>query len=514
MKKSMLEHVRPVRRHFSSALLASLVLAGCSGLRDDVASTSAPEAPARAGAAPSLGAQGSASPTAAPTGEPTTSPTTTTSPTPAPPLTLLAPGNDPYAWERGSRHVVVWNDTRDPEGKAPVEVAYSIDAGAKWVVLDATDVDPTYKRAWLDAPAVGGADVMVKVTTGGLTVTSKRYSLAPSQKRDYTYQELTHDAPFGGRDGMGGVVYNGRLYGIGGWNPYTQPLETMNDVWSSADGVTWVQEKPQTFLDKATFDYANDWAGRHFAGYVTYANKMWIVGGDPNQGTYQTDVWSSTNGQTWMRESLGPTFGQRALHMTAVFNDKLYVMGGMTLGLGSDPVGTVPHPLDDVWTSLDGANWSMVPSTKRFTPRGIIGNQVVFGGKIWLVSGGRYDSEHPEREGLDDAWSSSDGVNWTQEYAFAPFFARIYHSVAVYDGRIWVLGGYNQMGNLNDVWYSDDGHNWYSATNPAVPERHAATVWVKDGALYWGTGNAFANDPQGNGQWVADIWKITPTPVP
>ena len=45
----------------------------------------------------------------------------------------------------------------------------------------------------------------------------------------------------------------------------------------SADGKTWMLEKPNSFLDRS-FDPARDWEGRHTAGYVVFRDRMWIVG--------------------------------------------------------------------------------------------------------------------------------------------------------------------------------------------------------------------------------------------
>ena len=56
--------------------------------------------------------------------------------------------------------------------------------------------------------------------------------------------------------------------------------------------------KPDT-IATGIFDPAKDWEGRHTAGYAVFHDRMWIVGGDPLQGHYQPDVWSSADGKTW-----------------------------------------------------------------------------------------------------------------------------------------------------------------------------------------------------------------------
>jgi hypothetical protein len=128
---------------------------------------------------------------------------------------------------------------------------------------------------------------------------------------------------------------------------------------------------------------------------------------------------------------------------------------------------------------------------------------------MWVVGGGTYDdgaveTKHP-REFRADVWSTADGVSWTKEQETPPFSARQYHNVAVYDDRLWVVGGYNPLGNEDDAWYTSDGANWYRVpTPPEYAARHAASVWVFKNALYVGLGSA----QDKAGKYIADLWRI------
>jgi hypothetical protein len=44
-------------------------------------------------------------------------------------------------------------------------------------------------------------------------------------------------------------------------------------------------------------------------------------------------------------------------------------------------------------------------------------------------------------------------VNWTQAAASAPWSARYRFPLAVFDGKLWLCGGYDGT-NHNDVWYT------------------------------------------------------------
>ena len=108
----------------------------------------------------------------------------------------------------------------------------------------------------------------------------------------YRWHCVTECAPFAPRDGAGALVYDGRMWLLGGWNPDDKthfPRICNNEVWSSQDGQDWTLIKPNTFLDEH-FDPCVDWEGRHTAGYAVHDGRMWIVGGDVNQGHYHTDV--------------------------------------------------------------------------------------------------------------------------------------------------------------------------------------------------------------------------------
>jgi N-acetylneuraminic acid mutarotase len=78
---------------------------------------------------------------------------------------------------------------------------------------------------------------------------------------------------------------------------------------------------------------------------------------------------------------------------------------------------------------------------------------VYFNGKIWILGGHSTGGQN-----LNDVWSSSDGINWTQVTANAPWSARLEHTSIVFNNKIWVIGGMDDnSGLLNDVWSSSDG---------------------------------------------------------
>ena len=147
----------------------------------------------------------------------------------------------------------------------------------------------------------------------------------------YKWIEVNGDAAFAPRDGAGALVFAGRMWLLGGWNPNDKehfPRICNNEVWSSCGGKEWILEKPNTFsFDGKTFNRHQDWEERHTAGYVVYRDKMWIIGGDASQGYYQNDVWYSEDGVTW-QELPGTPWKPRHAASVFVFDDALWMVAG------------------------------------------------------------------------------------------------------------------------------------------------------------------------------------------
>ena len=301
----------------------------------------------------------------------------------------------------------------------------------------------------------------------------------------YEWRCVTEQAAFAARDGAGALVFQNKMWLLGGWNPGDKvhfPLICNSEVWSSTDGATWTLENPQA-----------PWEGRHTAGYVVHDDRMWIVGGDCNQGHYQNDVWSSADGIHWDLANDHVPWAPRVLHYTLAFDGRIWVMSGQTIPNFAD-ADEVFH--NDVWSSDDGVNWTQVTEHAPWVPRGMIGGAAVHDNRMWILGGGTYDTPTtPMRNFYNDVWSSDDGINWKQHTAHAPWTPRQYHEVAAFDDHMWVLEGYAaESGNRRDVWYSPDGVNWTELPDTPWAPRHAGSVFVYDGSLWMVAGNNMEPD--------------------
>ncbi len=423
----------------------------------------------------------------------------------APTLTLLEPVEGD-GWAVGSAHRVIWTHAtidEDPSRWPVVTLEWSLDGGATWSPLEGNDgasgeaVLSSYSAqssfAWT-IPDVPASAVTLRLRDYDDETVSDSVTLwvLPSQAKDYTWELVNATADFAARDGAGALVFQDRMWLLGGWNPSDRvnfPMICNSEVWSSTDGASWTEEVAEA-----------PWEGRHTAGYAVFLDQMWVLGGDPIQGHYQPDAWSSEDGLSWTEQVAELPWGERVLHHTAVLGDTIYVMGGQTLPqFTSADEESVFY--NDVWSSTDGVTWTQVLEEAPWEPRGMIGGSAVLDGKIWLLGGGTYDTpDYPYRNYYNDVWSSPDGVTWTQVLDEAPWEPRQYHDVAAFDGKLWVLEGYDGTGNRSDVWYSADGVSWYEVADTPWAARHASSVFVYDGSLWVVAGN----------NMTPDVWRLTP----
>ncbi|WP_207303329.1 hypothetical protein, partial [Hyunsoonleella flava] len=86
------------------------------------------------------------------------------------------------------------------------------------------------------------------------------------------------------------------------------------DVWSSEDGITWVQ-----ITEQAPFGV------RYARGSFVHNNKLWVIGGldfSNTSGGVLKDIWSSEDGISW--ENVSEKLPNYAGEHVVAFNDKIW----------------------------------------------------------------------------------------------------------------------------------------------------------------------------------------------
>jgi len=283
-----------------------------------------------------------------------------------------------------------------------------------------------------------------------------------------SWVKVTSSAAFSPRDTAEDLVFDGKMWLSNG---YYHGNVLSRDLWCSTDGAAWTLVLPDTPYDP-------------YSEMVVYDGKMWAV---------KASVWNSTDGVTWTEVAKRTPFGTRGYGELVVHRGEMW-----QLGSGSD-----------VWHSSDGQHWTCATANAPYGPRAAAA-VVVFAGKLWLM-GGRVDRTNtPPEKGykqfttFNDVWCSADGKNWTRVLEHAPWSPRMWFISKVYAGRIWIIGGYDNVNhqNLGDVWYTADGVTWHQfVSQPTFEPRHEPTCYVYRNSLWVVAGNTW---PVKN-----DVWRLT-----
>jgi hypothetical protein len=298
----------------------------------------------------------------------------------------------------------------------------------------------------------------------------------PSEQPGPDWVQITERAGWQPRDSQGEVVYRDQLWILGGWfNSYAAPPR---DVWSSLDGKNWrlVQETAP-------------WKHSDLPMTLVFADKMWFMGGWYNGRlpghAASNEVWCSTDGAAWELTTPSAGWSPRIAAGAVVFRDRMWILGGTE----NYYFGDANSLKNDVWSSADGKEWTLVTAHAGWSPRAYHA-AILHDDRIWVCGGGNY---LPEYHALNDVWCSEDGVHWNEVTHAAPWSPRLWFSAVVYRDRIWVLGGWsnNPSTNWGDVWYSQDGRHWQEQKSAVIwKPRHEHSAYVFQDRIWVAGGHA------------------------
>ena len=117
------------------------------------------------------------------------------------------------------------------------------------------------------------------------------------------------------------VVFDNKMWVLGGSvsGDYNQ-----NDVWDSTNGIAWNEVKTNNNAG---------WKARYKHTSVVYEGKIWVLGGDSGKypARYiEGDAWYSIDGVVWNKNT--ENLDYRAGHTSVVFEDRLWLIGGINSG--------------------------------------------------------------------------------------------------------------------------------------------------------------------------------------
>jgi hypothetical protein len=201
-----------------------------------------------------------------------------------------------------------------------------------------------------------------------------------------TWETVAEKSNLPNRIFYGAVVFKDKIWLAGGFDGKNYH----NDIWNSADGANWQRGAEKTA-----------WTPRNIRKLFVFNDRIWFIGGGVIDGektdnpNSEKEVWSSADGVNWTEVKIN---APRKLSGTpVVFDDKLWLIGG------NRNDGNFSSA---VFVSEDGINWQ--ERSAPWTPRGGVAAWVS-GGKLFMT-GGKYSfTENGEIKFVysNDVWAMS-----------------------------------------------------------------------------------------------------------
>jgi hypothetical protein len=233
----------------------------------------------------------------------------------------------------------------------------------------------------------------------------------------------TNTIPWQPRSYSAGTVFKGRMWLMGGKTPTGS---TLNDVWSSIDGITWVQAKAAPWMARSSFG----------CFVLPGTAKMYIIGGLDASGNALADVWGTEDGENWTQVTAQAFQNGRSAFGTVTYNGRAWVLAGKVGG----------NVVNEVWSSADGASWDMQGNI-RWAARcypvvGALSNGIYLSGGLDESNNGIFDMN---KMGSDGKWSVQSGFK----------MPNVRNTGGVeYQQSLWFIGGAQTGGTLanQNVW--------------------------------------------------------------
>ena len=279
------------------------------------------------------------------------------------------------------------------------------------------------------------------------------------------WEMVIDQAAFSPRDCGASLVYDGKMWLSNGY--YHGGILT-RDLWHSTDGAEWMRVHEDTPYDG-------------YSPLVVHDGKMWAV---------SRTIWTSTDGVEWIQvQEADPE--ARQVGVPVAFRGEIWTLGSQ------------------IWKTFDGITWQCVNAETPWHGRSNFG-YAVHDDKLWILAGAAVGKNDPPEKGYpdkttkNDVWCSEDGITWVQTAEVAPWAPRMWSPAISYAGKLWVIGGYDNVNarNLGDVWYTEDGRTWHEfVSEPAFKARHASSLYVYKGSLWMAAGNTWPV--------VNEVWRLT-----
>jgi len=259
-------------------------------------------------------------------------------------------------------------------GKKEKDLWYS-DDGKKWI----KSVDPApfgYRN--LSTPIVFKDKLYI---IGGL---SSKPGSGSFEVRDYKndvwesntgtdWTQVQFNSLFSKRYGHSMVVFKNKIWLYGGAD---EDGNYLNDMYSSEDGARW---------DVVSGNLI-DISERAFAKFTVFNDKLYLIGGR-NKDFLLNEIWESENGVDWRLVAQGGEVPVNILFDVFIYRDKMIL---------------VDHFVENrIWYSDDAITWKSVTENPQFNKREASAS-VLYNDKIFVMGG--LDRSNGSGDVLNDVW--------------------------------------------------------------------------------------------------------------
>jgi N-acetylneuraminic acid mutarotase len=209
---------------------------------------------------------------------------------------------------------------------------------------------------------------------------------------------------------------------------------------------SWIYDAESGVWDSLSSNGAERPVSRTDLGMMTYEEQFYLYGGRGccGSGVYG-DLWlyDLSDGIWEERQAYEPRYG----HSVALYDDKVYVYGGMGTLLHDDMA--MYDPTEDSWMTLEQPGEVPPPRTLHAAASN--------GSTMWIIGGVGEDGK------LSDTWEYDFASNTWEQKAEAPLLSRAGAATASADpGAVFLFGGLdNELNPTSELWrYDADLDEW------------------------------------------------------
>jgi len=369
---------------------------------------------------------------------------------------------------------------------------------------------------------------------GGCEFESYNDYALPEYDGEFNWVEVTRHAAWSNRYDHASVVFNNKIWVIGGYNPGQVKGDTYyEDVWSSADGESWTLENGNA-----------PWLGRRGHSVVVFddgsGEAMYLTGGfsvneESGYRQYNNDVWKSSDGKNWneIKPRVYPIgdstytsdWFPRMNHSCLVANhngtDYMYIIGGYTMLEDIGGRYSVKY-FNDVWRSTDGVTWDSlahndygIRAEHAAAVDPATGRIYVQGGTHGVIFDPVMNGSHPIQN-WQAIWSTGDGTDWSMELDTSlnsGYLWRADHQMVFYRNELWSLPGKTTSSvhyhftepYQYPIWKVNTNGSWMvDSDGEAFDARHGYSTVIFDDKV-WILGGMTSRHGQANDVWYGEI---------